>query len=140
MAKSANTVVKATVKNSNPIIKVATPVDVATAPVETIIKVEPTAPVDAATAPVETIIEGEPATPVDAATAPVETTEVSNANPLDNNLMKEVIAKMKPYQEAYPTNKVFYICSDGQVFLDSNKTDAELHEKTLGGTLTPFGE
>lgn len=44
-------------------------------------------------------------------------------------------AIMKPYVSTYPNNKVFHITSDGQVFLNENKIDAETHEKTLGGEL-----
>lgn len=90
-----------------------------------------TAPVEVKAQVVAAPVEGEVV-----AAAPFE----NNAKPLEAKASKELIEKMLPYQEAYPANKVFYITSDGQVFLDSNKLDAELHEKTLGGTLTPFGE
>lgn len=48
------------------------------------------------------------------------------------NPKKELDAKMKPYVEAYPANKTFYITTDGNVFLEANKQDAYAHEKTLG--------
>jgi phosphopentomutase len=57
-----------------------------------------------------------------------------NVKPLEPKASKELVEKMKPYLEAYPDNKIFYISSDGQVFLESNKVDAELHERTLGSS------
>jgi plastocyanin len=76
---------------------------------------------------------------VDAAKADADKKGKDNVKPLEPKASKELVEKMKPYLEAYPQNKVFYIASDGQVFLEGNKIDAEMHEKTLGGTITPFG-
>lgn len=94
------------------------------------------------TAPVATKqtapVKGKVVAPVVTETTPVEPVVENNAKPLEANASKELVEKMLPYQEAYPNNKIFYITSDGQVFLESNKVEAELHEKTLGGTLEPF--
>lgn len=38
---------------------------------------------------------------------------------------------MDRYKERYPDNKVFYISSDNQVFLQVNKQDAIIHQKSL---------
>lgn len=54
---------------------------------------------------------------------PVETVEAKEPS---------IAAAMQPYIEQYPHNKLFYVCSDGQVFLQSNKQDAVAHQTTLG--------
>ena len=40
-------------------------------------------------------------------------------------------ALMDRYKERYPKNKVFYVSSDNQVFLETNKQDAIIHQKSI---------
>ena len=44
---------------------------------------------------------------------------------------KELDEQMKPYLKAYPKEKLFWVSSDGQVFLSSNLSDAQWHQKHL---------
>ncbi len=48
---------------------------------------------------------------------------------------------MKPYVDSYPGEKMFFITSDGQVFLGANKTLAEEHQQGIDKTqtLTQYG-
>ena len=52
----------------------------------------------------------------------VEGTEPATAN------LDELMAS---YGKAYPKNKTFYIATDGQVFLGTNKREAEAHQKFI---------
>jgi hypothetical protein len=61
-----------------------------------------------------------------------------NAAPIPDEITAELMAKMQPYIKAYPTNKTFYIATDGQVFLEANKGDAKQHQRTLEGELVTF--
>lgn len=38
---------------------------------------------------------------------------------------------MKPYKAAYPANKIFFISSDGQVFLENKKLEATEHQSNV---------
>ena len=38
---------------------------------------------------------------------------------------------MDRYKERYPDNKIFYVSSDNQVFLQTNKQDAIIHQKSI---------
>ncbi|WP_346237762.1 hypothetical protein ABDK00_001630 [Niabella insulamsoli] len=58
--------------------------------------------------------------------------------PPEDQLSEKLLGKLSAYKEAYPENEVFHITSDGQVFLDSGKSDAINHEKTLGGKLKSY--
>jgi len=40
-------------------------------------------------------------------------------------------ADMQAYFDNYPENNVFYRTSDGQVFLENNKNNAENHQRSL---------
>jgi O-phosphoseryl-tRNA(Cys) synthetase len=62
----------------------------------------------------------------------------SNAKPVADEVTAALMAKMQPYIKAYPENKAFHITTDGQVFLDVNKGDAVLHQRTLNGELVTF--
>lgn len=44
---------------------------------------------------------------------------------------KNLDEQMKPYLKAYPNEKIFWVSSDGQVFLNANKSDAGYHQKRL---------
>ncbi len=67
-----------------------------------------------------------------------EVTPENNAAPIADEITTELMAKMQPYITAYPTNKTFYITTDGQVFLEANKGDAKAHQRTLDGELVTF--
>lgn len=56
---------------------------------------------------------------------PTETKKNNNDKPVTVN------EKMEVYVNCYPNNKVFYITSDGQVFLETNKNDAQNHQNYL---------
>lgn len=49
----------------------------------------------------------------------------------ENDYSEDVVEQMKPYLEAYPTEKKFLVASDGQVFLSANESDAKVHQNTL---------
>lgn len=51
--------------------------------------------------------------------------------PVTDEYSEELHEQMKPYLEAYPTEKKFLVTSDGQVFLSANEQDAKTHQSTL---------
>lgn len=78
---------------------------------------------------------------IDAPIAPAASAgekEPPKGNDKDDKKVDKLKDILKPYVNAYPNNKVFHITSDGQVFLNENKADAESHEKTLGGELKVY--
>ena len=54
--------------------------------------------------------------------------DVVQVNPIDET----TLSALSKYAKLYPKNKVFHFTSDGQIFLDSGKRDAEKHQKDLG--------
>lgn len=54
----------------------------------------------------------------------------NNSNKAQKN--KSLSNGMEIYFKCYPEETVFYITSDGQVFLQKNKNDALAHQKRLG--------
>lgn len=58
-----------------------------------------------------------------------KTTTNATLIPVQKGALKD---KMAEYIRCYPHNKTFYITTDGQVFLESNKNDAQNHQNYLG--------
>lgn len=52
----------------------------------------------------------------------------------DTGISEWLIEKLTPYLEVYPTEKLFYITSDGQVFLEKSHNDAVNHQRRLDKT------
>ncbi len=52
----------------------------------------------------------------------------------DDEVSTEALERLAAFTKLYPGNKVFHFTSDGQMFLDANKRDAETHENSIGGT------
>ena len=51
--------------------------------------------------------------------------------PVEDQYPEQLHEQMKPYEEAYPTEKKFLVASDGQVFLTANEQDAKVHQTNI---------
>jgi hypothetical protein len=57
--------------------------------------------------------------------------EIEVGSEKTEDLDKETAERLASYKKHYPDEKVFHMTSDGQFFLDANKTDAINHQKLL---------
>jgi len=108
-----------------PTVEGETPAPVV-APVEGETPAPVVAPVEGETpAPVVPPVEGETPAPV------VTPVEGETPAPAINKGKSKLDELMKPYLKSYPDNKLFFISSDGQVFLKQNKQFAIDHQKSI---------
>lgn len=123
----------------------ATPDPVVPVDTTTIITPDPVVPVDTTTivtpnpvVPMDTttIVTPDPVVPVDTTTIVTNDTDLVISD--DKDVLDESEEYMQPYLSAYPDEIVFFVATDGQVFLSTAENDARNHQRKVDHTRELF--